>query len=162
MVDKSEVRQLCPSISFFFARLGAFLGSSSAFCPLIEGFIFGGSGLGLVLADLLSLLHQSVSWFEELVGNRGAMSEVRSSKLETRLLSSNEPIEAKVDIAASGRREVRAFHALSEECALDVDILFRFRDRFQFPEEVRIRLPHEGKRAWHFSLGEVCFYEATF
>ena len=86
MVDKSEVRQLCPSISFFFARLGAFLGSSSAFCPLIEGFIFGGSGLGLVLADLLPLLRQSVNWFEELVDEQRVMSKVRSSELKNRVV----------------------------------------------------------------------------
>ena len=51
MVDPSKIRRLSPSISFFFARLGAFLGSSSGQCPLIEGFVFGGSNLGLVLAN---------------------------------------------------------------------------------------------------------------
>ena len=61
MVDNSEVRRLCPSISFFFARLGASLGFSHSFCPLVEDFVFGGSGLSLVLADLLPLLRQSVN-----------------------------------------------------------------------------------------------------
>ena len=56
------------------------------------------------------------------------MSEVRSSGLEMRLLFSDDLIEVKVDTAVSSRREVRAFHALSEECALDVDTLFK--DRF--------------------------------
>ena len=46
--------------------------------------------------------------------------------------------------------------------ALDPDTLFRFRDRFQFPEEVRICLPRKGEKACHFLLGEVCFYEAAF
>lgn len=45
---------------------------------------------------------------------------------------------------------------------LIVDTLFRFRDRFQFPEEVRICLPCEGEKAYHFSPREVCFYEAAF
>ena len=46
--------------------------------------------------------------------------------------------------------------------ALDPDTLFRFRDRFQFPEEVRICLPRKGEKACHFLPGEVCFYEAPF
>ena len=47
-------------------------------------------------------------------------------------------------------------------CALDSDTLSRFRDRFQFPKRVRIRLPHKEEKAGHFSPGEVCFYEDTF
>ncbi|KAK9992079.1 hypothetical protein SO802_027064 [Lithocarpus litseifolius] len=35
-------------------------------------------------------------------------------------------------------------HALQEECSLNEDTLFRFRDRFQFPEETRIRLPRKA------------------
>ena len=114
MVDSFEVRQLCPSILFFFAHLEAYLGSSRAFYPLIEGFVFGGSGLGLVLGDLLPLLRQSVNWFEELVADRGVMSEVRSNELETGLSSSDDLVEVEVDTPASSRREVRAFHTLSE------------------------------------------------
>ena len=60
------------------------------------------------------------------------MSEVRSSKLETRLSSSDDPIKAEVDTTTSGQREIKAFHALKEECALDIDTPFRFKDRFQF------------------------------
>ena len=92
------------------------------------------------------MLHQSLNWFKEIVGEREVVSEVRSSELETGLSSSNDPVEAKVDTAAFGpsfprRREVRSFRALREECALNTDTLFRFRDRFQFPKEVKIRLP---------------------
>ena len=58
--------------------------------------------MSLVLTDLFPLLRQSVDWFEELVGGRGIMSEVRSSELEIGLLSSNDPIEAEVDAAAFG------------------------------------------------------------
>ena len=39
MVSSSEARIACPSISFLFARLGAFLGVSHSFSPLIEGFV---------------------------------------------------------------------------------------------------------------------------
>ena len=69
---------------------------------------------------------------ESLVREREIMSEVRSSELETRLSSSGGPVEG--DTAVSIPREVRAFHALEEECGLDADTLGRFKDRFQFSE----------------------------
>ena len=40
MVSSSDVRIARPSISFFFARLGAFLGVSRTFFPLVESFVF--------------------------------------------------------------------------------------------------------------------------
>ena len=88
------------------------------------------------------------------------MSEVRSSKLETGLSSSGDPVEG--DTAVSAPREVRAFYALNEECGLDDDTLGRFKDRFQFPEWVRVRLPSKDERACKFFPGEVCFYESSF
>ena len=102
-----------------------------------------------------------------MVGEREVVSKVRSSELETALSSSDDLVEAEGNIAAfdpllSRRRKIRPFHAFREECALDANTLFRFRDRFQFFEEVRIRLLHEREKACAFSLGEVCFYEATF
>ena len=60
MVGNFEVRILFPSISFLFAHLGASLGVSYTFCPLVEGFVFGGSSLNVVLADLFPLLRQSI------------------------------------------------------------------------------------------------------
>ncbi|KAL0009961.1 hypothetical protein SO802_005069 [Lithocarpus litseifolius] len=39
MLSSSEVRALCPSISFLFAYLGASLEISRSFCPLVEDFI---------------------------------------------------------------------------------------------------------------------------
>ena len=143
MVDSSEVRIHCPSISFLFACLGASLGVSRSFCPLVEDFVFGGSSLSVVLADLFPLLRQSVDWFEDLVGERRVMSEVRSSELETRLSSSDDPIEVEEDTTASSQREVRAFSALEEACGLDAETLSRFRDWFQFPKRVRVRFPHK-------------------
>ena len=89
-----------------------------------------------------------------------AMSEVRSSELETVLSSSGDPMEG--DTAVSTPREVRAFYALEEVCGLDADTLGRFKDRFQFPERVRVRLPNEKDQACHFFPREVCFYESTF
>ena len=68
MVGNSEVKHTSPSNAFLFARLGALVESSSdplgALSPSdsylqIEGFVFSGSGLGLELGDLYSLLHKS-------------------------------------------------------------------------------------------------------
>ena len=149
MVSSSEVRIACPSISFLFACLG---GSLRVF-PHLENFIFEVNSLGVVVANLLPLLRQSIDWFRDLV--REAMSEVRSSELETGLLSSGDPVEG--DTAVSNPREVRAFYTLNEECGLDANTLGRFKDRFQFLEWVRVRLPSEEERACHFFPEDMCF-----
>ena len=88
------------------------------------------------------------------------MSEVRSSELDTGLSSSGEPVEG--DTAVSTPREVRAFYVLEEVCGLDVETVGRFRNRFQFPERVRVHQPNDEDRACHFFPSEVCFYEAAF
>ena len=74
--------------------------------------------------------------------------------------SSDDPVEE--DTTAFGPREVSAFSALEEECGLDVETLFTFRDKFQFLERVRIRHPHKEERAYHFSPEKVYFYEVAF
>ena len=114
----------------------------------------------IILGDLLLLLCQSIDWFEGLIRKRGVMSEVRSSALETELSSSDRPVEG--DTAVSASREVRAFHALKEECSFDGETLSWFKDIFQFPDRVRVRLPSEEDWACHFFPGDVCFYEAAF
>ena len=124
MVNSSEVRIACPSISFLFARLGGSLGVF----PHLENFVFKGNCLGVVLGDLLPLLRQSLSWFEGLVRGREVMSEVRSSNLETGLSSNGNPVEG--DTVVSTPREVRAFYALREVCGLDTETVSRFKDRF--------------------------------
>ena len=138
MVSSSEVRIACPLISFLFACLGGSLGVF----PHLKNFIFEVSSLGVVVANLLPLLCQSIDWLDLV---REAMSEVRSSELEIGLSSSDDPMEG--DTAVSNPREVKAFYALKEECRLDADTLGRFKDRFQFPEWVRVRLPSEEERA---------------
>ena len=87
---------------------------------------------------------------------------MRSSELETGLSSSNDPMEVEEDTVAFSTREVRAFFALEEKCGLDVETLFRFRNRFQFPVRVKVRCPCKEEQACHFSSKEVCFYEAAF
>ena len=157
MVSSSEVWVACPSVSFFFARLGAALGVSGDFFPLVGDYLFEGCGLSVVLGELSTILGQSLAWFE---GEMRRMSEVRSSELDTGLSSSGGPVEG--DTAVSTPRQVRAFYALNEECGLDVDTVARFKDRFQFPARVRVRRPGLEDRAYHFFPGEVCFYEAAF
>ena len=100
---------------------------------------------------------QSIAWFE---GETKRMSEVRSSELEIGLSSSGGPEGG--DTTVSAPRVVRAFHALKEVCGLDADTVGRFEDRFQFPEQVRIRRPNNEDRACHFFPGEVCFYKVAF
>ena len=53
---------------------------------------------------------------------------MRSSELETGLLSSEGPVEG--NTAVSAPRLVRAFYALREACGLDADTIARFKDRF--------------------------------
>ena len=141
MVSSSEVKIAWPSISFLFAHLGTSLGLSCTFFPFVENFVFEGSSLSIALTGLLLLLYQSIDWFEGLVSGREAMSKVRSRELETKLSSSDNPVEVEEDTMVSVPREVRAFHALGEVCSLDDETLSRFRERFQFPERVRVHLP---------------------
>ena len=101
MVSSSKVRIVCPSISFRFACLGASLGVSHSFSPLIKGFVFEGNNLSVVLVELFLLLHQSVNWFKNLASERRVMSEVKSSELEMGLSSSDDPVEVEEEIVAS-------------------------------------------------------------
>ena len=73
MVSGFEVRVACPSVSFFFALLGAALGVFGDFLPLVGDFIFVGCGLSVVLGELSPILGQSIAWFE---GETKRMSEV--------------------------------------------------------------------------------------
>ena len=122
MVSGSEVRVICPSVSFFFARLGVALGLSGDFLPLVGDFVFAGCGLSVVIGELSPILGQSLAWFE---GETRRMAEVQSSELETRLLSSGGPEGG--DTAVSAPRVVRAFHALEEVCGLDEETVSRFK-----------------------------------
>ena len=79
-------------MSFDFLSFCAFRGSLGVF-PYLENFVFKSNSLSVALADLLPLLRQSIDWFEDLVRERGRMSEVRLSELETGLSSSDKPVE---------------------------------------------------------------------
>ena len=86
MVDYSDIRSTSPTIAFFFACMGAFIGFSSEDCPQVRDFTLGDSSLSLVLGDLYPLLCQSLDWFgsvREVLRRENMGSEVRSSDLET-------------------------------------------------------------------------------
>ena len=55
-----------------------------------------------------------------------------------------------------------SFHTLKEECSLSEETLSRFRDRLQFPDETRVRLPRLDEESYAFAHGEEFFYEAAF
>ena len=136
--------------------------------PPIEGFVFSSGGLGLVLGDLYPLLYKSQVWFKSV---RGVLrwevmgSDVGSGDLE-RGASFNlggEGTRADTTISTpSSSVIVCAFHVLKEKCSLKIEVFSKFKDRFQFPEGTRARLPRKDERACAFAHGEVCFYEAAF
>ena len=55
-----------------------------------------------------------------------------------------------------------SFHALKEKCSLKIEVFSKFKDRFQFLEGTKARLPRKDEKACAFAHGEVCFYEAVF
>ena len=100
MVYHSEIRCIFPYVAFYFARLGAFLGSSSDLCPWFGDFVQGDSSLGLVLGDLYPLQRQSLDWFgsvQKALKREVMGSEVRSSNFETSLSSSADTVGAETD-----------------------------------------------------------------
>ena len=52
--------------------------------------------------------------------------------------------------------------SLKEECSIKKDTFIRFRDRFQFPKEIRVCLPRKGEKSCVFAHGELYFYDAAF
>lgn len=102
-------------------------------------------------------------------------SVVRSSEMEKSLLSSDKPGDMEIDIVASkpsfsrpssskpsSSIKPRSFYALKVLCNLDGEAFFRFRDRFRFPIETKIRLPHWHEKACAFAHSKVSFYEVSF
>ena len=101
-------------------------------------------------------------------------SKVGSDNLERNSSSHVGTVGAGVDIATSVPSgapsfshpsvsdKLCSFHALKEKCSLKIEVFNKFRDRFQFPDETRARLPRKGEKACAFARGEVCFYEAAF
>ena len=45
---------------------------------------------------------------------------------------------------------------------MKIEVFRKFRDRFQFPDEIKAHLQRKGEKACAFAHGEVCFYEVAF
>ena len=173
LMDHSGIRCTSPFVTFFFARLGVFIGGSSGLSPSVRDLSLGDSGLSLALGELYPLLNESLGWFElirEVLRGERMNSEGKSGNLGAILSSSAGLGEIETDTAISKPSYScpsvpafpRPFHALQEECSLKKDTFFRFRDRFQFPEGTKARLPKKGEKSFVFTHGEVCFYEVAF
>ena len=186
MVDTFEVRRNFPSVAFLLARLGSLvelsgdlLGAPSpaGSYPVVEEFVNRGTGLGSALGVLYPLLLESQAWFRSIRGHlreenmgleeglgdleRGSSSNVVEEEAgigATTTTPSRAPSSSHSPAPATARR----FHALKENCSLKVEVFSKFKDRFQFPEGTKARLPRKGEKACAFAHGEVCFYEAAF
>ena len=86
------------------------------------------------------------------VGGEGAGVDTGTSVLSHAPSSSHSPAPA----------IVRPFHALKEKCSLKIEVFSKFKDRFQFPDGTRARLPRQGEKACAFAHGEVCFMRLRF
>ena len=178
MADFDFIRKETPFISFFFARLGVFLESSSGRCPQVGLFVPLNCGaFRPVLIGLYPLLrHSLIAHHLEMIAIEYRDSNVRSSELETSLSLSGEFVDIDFEIVmskppssskpSSSSSKVPSssipFHALSESCLLESRHLKSIRKRFQFPKGVSIRLPHPNEKACTFSHGKVSFYKTTF
>ena len=102
MVDFDFVRQECPSISFFFARLGVFLEYSSSRHPQVSLFVSRFTALKPILLSLYPLIHHSlIKYHLQMTTVEYREDDVRSSELETRLSSNAESLCKEVDMAVS-------------------------------------------------------------
>ena len=166
MVGFEHLSQECPSVSFFFARLGVFLEHSSGRCPQLGSFVSRSSAIRPVLFTLYPLICQSlVRYYLEMDPIEYRVDDVRSNELETSLSSNAESLNQVVDTTISklpSTSTLRPLHALSESCSLEESHLKGYRKRFQFLKGTSVRLPRLGEKACNFTHEEVCFYVADF
>ena len=167
MVDFAFIRQEAPSISFFFARLGAFLEFSSGHHPQLGLFLPQDYGaFRPVLNTLYPLIHHSlIANYLGMTAVEYRDTDVRSSELDTGLSSTSESMDKDFEIVVlkpSSSSSSIPFHALSESCSSKQRHLKSIRKRFQFPKRVVRRLPCPNGKACSFAHSEVSFYEATF
>ena len=154
LVDYSSVRSDCPSVSFFFARLCGLLEAVGRRRPKVGLFIGRDYPFRFFLFFLFPLVHRSIGITQTMAMSREG--EVRSSKLETGLSSSEDRRALEVTSPSTPHK------AWGIHCALKVKDEKRIRDRFQFPSSVRIRILDSDDRACHYYVDELCFSEADF
>ena len=166
MIDFDFIRQECPSISIFIARLGVFLEYSSGRRPQVGLFVSCFTTFKSILLSLYPLIrHSLIKHHLEMTTVEYRENDVRSSELETGLSSNAESLCKEVDMAVSkfpSSSSSTPLHALSEFCSLKEKHLKGFRKRFQFPKGTTLRLPCSNEKACNFTHEEVCFYEAAF
>ena len=178
MVDFAFIRKETPSVSFFFARLGVFLESSSGHHPHVSLFVPRDCrALRPILTSLFPLICRFlIAHHLEMTAIEYRDSDIRTSELETGLSSSGETTDKNFEIvvlkspssskpSSSSKTSSSSsipFHAFFESCLLESRHLKSIRKIFQFPKGVVIRLPRSNEKACTFAYGEVSFYEATF
>ena len=102
MVGFEHLSQKCPSVSFFFTRLGFFLEHSSGWRPQLGLFVSRSSAIRPVLFTLYPLIRQSlVRYYLEMDPIEYRVDDVRSNELETSLSSNAESLNQLVDTAVS-------------------------------------------------------------
>ena len=84
------------------------------------------------------------------------MFEVRSSDLETGLSSFDDCVILEATSPST------PYKAWTSSCSLSRKDKKRIRDRFQFPNSIKIRISSDEERACHSYADEVCFYKADF
>ena len=140
MVGFEFFSQECPSVSFFFARLGFFHEYSTGWCLQVGLFVSRSTSLRPVLFSLDPLIHRSLIEHHlkmDIVENRE--DDVRSSELEIGLSSNAESLCRVVDTAASklpssSSSSLPPLHAFFEVCSLKETHLSGFRKNFNFPK----------------------------
>ena len=153
MVDYSFVRVDCPSISFLFVCLGCFLEIVEEVCL---------KGVSLFVGEdcpyrfVLSSLFPLASCSARVARSLKMFGEVRSSELEMGLSWFDNCEIPEVTSPST------TYKAWDIQCALSKKDEKRIRDRFQFPNSVRIRIPSNEDRVCHLYADEVYFYEVDF
>ena len=152
MVDSSAVRANCPLIAFFFAHLGSLLESVEGEClERISFFVGEDCPYTSVLSSLFPLVSHSTRVARSL-----KMSEVRSNDLEMELSSFDDLMVSKATSMST------PYKAWNNSCSLMGKDEQQIRNRFQFPNSMKIRIPSDEERACHSYANEVCFYETDF
>ena len=145
MVDYPAVRANSPSIAFFFAHLSSLLESiEGERLERVSSFVGEDCLYTFVLSSLFPLVSHSAK-----VARLLRMSEVRSSDLETGLSLSDDHVVLEATFVST---RYKAWNIL---CSLMGKDEQRIRDRFQFPDSVKVRISSDEERACHSYADEV-------
>ena len=139
-------------MAFFFAHLCCLLEYIEGEClERVSFFVRENCPYTFVLSSLFLLVSRSAG-----VARLLKMFEVRSSDLETRLSSFGDRVISEATSVSSPNK------TWTISCSLTGKDEQRIKDRFQFLDFVKIRIPSDEERACHSYADEICFYEADF